>query len=237
MNRFLKKGYIHFAALCDSQLELEIGAPQGSIVSPLVCNILLHELDCFMNEYINKYSNSLSRKRKASREDNDARNMSTFWELVCEKIDKLTHPTVSKESIRVALLEIQKRDAAGKGIKIQYIRYVDHFIIGLTSDKGFALDTLCVISNFSHFLGMTLNIEKSGVKHHENGTLFLGFKIYGNDDFNVKWRENKDERVEDVVLKFGIPLERLFERYADLGFFQKVKNKKSEKFVGKQQNK
>jgi hypothetical protein len=26
---------------------------------------------------------------------------------------------------------------------------------------------------------MSLNIEKTGVKHHEKGTYFLGYKIYG----------------------------------------------------------
>lgn len=87
---------------------------------------------------------------------------------------------------------------------------------------------------------MTLNKEKSGVKHHVKGTHFLGFKIYGDYGFNVKWRTNKDgstQRVGDVVLKLGIPLERLFQRYADRGFFQKIKNKKSEKFVGRRVDK
>lgn len=251
MNRFLKKGYIYFGGLCDSQLELKMGTPQGSIISPLVCNILLHELDCFVEEYINKYSNYSSQKRKISIEYNNTRKyMSTDWEPVWKELRANTHKEVSSKFIRAALRDIRKRDAAAKGIryyqedpnakKIQYIRYADDFILGLISDKKFALYTLCVVSNFSHFLGMTLNTEKSGVKHHEKGTLFLGFKIYGDYGFNVKWRKNKkgqSQRVEDVVLKFGIPLERLFERYADRGFFQKVKNKKSEKFVGRRQDK
>jgi hypothetical protein len=87
---------------------------------------------------------------------------------------------------------------------------------------------------------MILNRDKSGVKHHEKGTLFLGFKIYGNYGFKVKQQTNKDgstQRVEDSVLKFGVPLERLFERFAYRGFFTKVKNKKSEKFVGRRVDK
>lgn len=62
------------------------------------------------------------------------------------------------------------------------------------------------------------------------------FKIFGNYGSNIKWRKNKDgftQRVGNVVLKFGISLERLLERYADGGFLQKVKNNKSEKFVGR----
>jgi hypothetical protein len=207
MNQFLKKGYVHFGNLCDSRLELKIGTPQGSIISALVCNILLHELDCFIEKYINKYSN-------------------------------------------YALRNIQKLDAAAKRVKyykedknerkIQYIRYADNFVLSLISDKKFANETLCAISNFSGVLGMTLNRDKSGVKHHEKGTLFLGFKIYGNYGLNVKQRTNKDsftQSVGDFVLRFGVPLERLFERFVDRGFFAKIKNKKSEKFVGKRVDK
>jgi group II intron reverse transcriptase/maturase len=251
VNRFLKKGYIHFGNLSDSRLELKVGTPQGSIISPLICNILLHELDCFVEDYINKYSNYSSRKIKVSEEYNISRKyVNTDWEPLWKEFRAQTHKNVSSKYIRAALREIRKRDAAARGIryyqddpdakKISYIRYADDFILGLISDKKFALETLCAISNFSSHLGMELNMEKSGVKHHEKGTLFLGFKIYGDYGFNVKWRTNKDgksQRVGDVVLKFGIPLERLFERYADRGFFQKVKNKKSEKFVGRRQDK
>lgn len=40
-----------------------------------------------------------------------------------------------------------------------------------------------------------------------------------------------------LYLNSEFPLERLFERYADLGFFQKIKNKKSEKLVGRRVDK
>nr|WAK85011.1 hypothetical protein [Amicula sp. isolate GU52X-4 cfCalB7] len=236
LNRFLKKGYIHFGNLIDSCLELKMGTPQGSITSPLICNILLHELDCFMAKYINKYSNFAAKDRGASEEYNKSkRYMGTEWEPVWKKVRELTHKNVSGAKLRAALRTIRKLDAAARGVryyqedsemkKVQYIRYADDFIIGLISDKKFALKTLSAVSLFSDSLGMQLNLEKSGVKHYEKGTLFLGFKIYGDYGFNVKWRKNKDghsQRVGDVVLKFGIPLERLFERYADRGFFQKV---------------
>jgi len=170
---------------------------------------------------------------------------------VWASVRSLAHPDVSGKYLRAGLCEIRKRDATALGIKyyqedkdarrICYVRYADDFILGLISDKAFALQTICAISNFSESLGMQLNIEKSGVKHHEKGILFLGFKIYGDYGFNVKWRKNSTGRgkgrVGDVVLKFGIPLERLFERYADRGFFQKVKNKKKFKFVGRRQDK
>jgi retron-type reverse transcriptase len=67
INRFFKKGYVHFDGLCDSQLELKTRIPQGSIISPLMCNILLHELDCYIEKYIQKYSNYTIRVKNVSK--------------------------------------------------------------------------------------------------------------------------------------------------------------------------
>lgn len=251
VNRFLKKGYVHFGSLCDSQLELKVGTPQGSIISPLICNILLHDLDCFVERYITKYSNFSDRVIKVSKKYNETRRITnTPFEPVYDQLRQIVHPDVSGKRITGALREIQKLDAGAVGVryyeedknarKIQYVRYADDFVLGLICDKRFAYETLCAVANFSGLLGMTLNKDKSGVKHHEKGTLFLGFKIFGNYGFKIAKRTNKDgstQRVGDVVLKFGIPLERLFERYADRGFFQKVKNNKSEKFVGRRVDK
>lgn len=53
----MKKDYIHFGNMCDSSLELKIGIPQGSPISPLICNILLHEVDIFIENYCSTFSN------------------------------------------------------------------------------------------------------------------------------------------------------------------------------------
>lgn len=247
INKLLKKGYVHFGNLCDSQLELKMGTPQGSIISPLICNILLHELDTFFEKYILKFSNTVETK-KVSKEYNATRRYeNTPWEPVWKTVRELTHRDVSGTKIKAALRTVRKLDAAARGIryyeenlmnkKIQYIRYADDFIVGLISDKMFAYQTLCNISLFSDSLGMILNIEKTNVKHHEKGVMFLGYHIYGNYGVNVKWTKEKSQRIGDVVLKFAIPLERLFKRFTDRGFFQIVKNKKSSKYVGRRQDK
>ena len=109
--------------------------------------------------------------------------------------------------------------------------------MGLISDKAFAYFVLSFISLTASGLGMTLNVKKSGVKHHEKGVLFLGVKIYGNYGFKVVFTKDKSQRVGDVILKFGVPLERLFQRFTDRGFFQLVKNRKTSKFVGRRVDK
>ena len=248
INKFMRKGYVHLGNMCDSSLELKLGTPQGSIISPLVCNILLHELDVYMEEYCKAFSNFDCKSKKVSEKYNATRRYrNTDWQPVWDRVKKLIHKDVSGEKIRASLRKIRKLDGAARGIryyqedlgmrKIQYIRYADDLILGLISNKEFAYKTLSFISLISNSLGMKLNIEKTHVKHHEKGTLFLGYQIYGDYGHNIKWKKEKSQRVGDVVLKFGIPLKRLFKRFTDRGFFQLVKNRKSYKFVGKRVDK
>lgn len=162
-------------------------------------------------------------------------------------IRKLVHKGASGAKIRAALRTIRKCNAVARGVKhhqkdpdmrkIQYIRYADDFILGLISNKEFAYKTLSCISLISNSLGMVLNIDRTKVRHHEKGTLFLGYRIYGDYGFDAKRRKDKSQRVGDVILKFAIPLERLFQRFSDRGFFQRITTKKKEKFVGKRVDK
>lgn len=137
-----------------------MGAQQGSIISPLICNILLHDLDGFAEQYISKYSNFDVRKIKISEEYNATkRTRGTPFELVRKELRQLVHKDVSGRKIDGALRAIRKLDAAARGVryyeedkdakKIQYIRYADDIVLGLICDKRFAYKTLSVIANFS----------------------------------------------------------------------------------------
>jgi group II intron reverse transcriptase/maturase len=60
INSGLKAGYIEFGNLHDN---LSMGTPQGSILSPLLCNIFLHELDKFVEELKKNYNRGTKRQR------------------------------------------------------------------------------------------------------------------------------------------------------------------------------
>ena len=248
INKIMKVGYIHFGNLVDSKLVSKVGSPQGSVLSPLICNILLHELDIEINKYIKKHDNHNKIKKNVNPEYTKTRSYKdTNWENVWTEVRSLTDKKVGSDKIRASLRTIRKLDAAARNIryyqenpeliKIQYVRYADDFILGLICNKQFALKTLCVISLLSDVFGMVVNKEKSFVKHHEKGVTFLGYHIYGNYGFNIKWRKDKSQRVGDVVLKFAVPLEKLLIKFTERGFFLKVKRKKGYRFVGRRVDK
>lgn len=59
----------------------------------------------------------------------------------------------------------------------------------------------------------------------------------GNYGLNVKLSKDKKQRVGQVTLKYGIPLERLFEKFAERGFFMRSAKTKSNRYVGRRQDK
>lgn len=56
----LKAGYFEFGEL---HTNLDTGTPQGSILSPLLCNIFLHKLDVFIEELKKEYQKGTKRQR------------------------------------------------------------------------------------------------------------------------------------------------------------------------------
>jgi retron-type reverse transcriptase len=61
----LRAGYIHMSNFIDSKLQNKLGTPQGSILSPLLANIMLNELDNFIVEKMMKtYDNSGTQSKR-----------------------------------------------------------------------------------------------------------------------------------------------------------------------------
>lgn len=58
----LKAGYFEFGGL---HTNLTAGTPQGSILSPLLCNIFLHKLDVYVEELKREYQKGTKRQRSA----------------------------------------------------------------------------------------------------------------------------------------------------------------------------
>jgi len=56
----LKAGYIKMGDIVVNESQ---GTPQGSVVSPLLCNIFLHELDTFVDDLITENIKGKTRRK------------------------------------------------------------------------------------------------------------------------------------------------------------------------------
>ena len=250
INQLLTVGYINFANLANSELKNLEGTPQGSLLSPLFCNILLNDLDIFI---LDLCKTTFVERVKANSDEWNAgrRYLNTPWEKVWKDIKILTGSRVSGQKISKALAKIRYQDTAAQKVRklkedtnfkrLAYVRYADDFLLGYIGSKSEAVKLLIHISHFADlYLGMKLHTEKSGVKHHEKGVIFLGYKIWKKYGLNVKFGIDSvgaSRRIEGSRLNFSIPLEPLFTRYAERGFFMKAKWGSPDRMVGRRQDK
>ena len=246
IHKMLKVGYINPHDLSDGKLEMEEGTPQGSILSPLFANILFDRFDRWVETNLLTKFNVL-RKDSINPEYANAVNkhLGTEWNKVLENI-KEHAPDVNRKKIRLALREVRKQQAAQNKIKyyaddpdhrkLWYVRYADDMLLGLTGPKKDAQAILKEIETaVDKELKMQIHPEKSGVSHHSDGVLFLGYRLLGN--YDSKYNFGESQRQVSNRIKFSVPTKRLLRRYMNKGFLQVAKKGKNVKYAARRVDK
>lgn len=171
--KFLKAGYVeHF-----KYNRTYSGCPQGGIISPILSNIYMHELDKFVHELGEKYqkpcerritlkysrlSGKMSRvKKKASKTENEAERTALIKEY---------------KKLRSQLLKTPCKSQTDKDIR--YVRYADDFIIGVRGSREDCEEIKKKLADFiSGTLKMELSSEKTLITHSGEYARFLGYDI------------------------------------------------------------
>ncbi len=147
------------------------GTVQGGVVSPILSNIVLNELDRYVeDELIPQYSRGKRRRknpeaRRLSRQMRKARRMGNHSEY--RRLEKR----------RRALPSLDPTDDGFRRLK--YCRYADDFILGFVGPRSEAEEIKAKISAFLRGMKLTLSEEKTLVTHATEGKArFLGYEIY-----------------------------------------------------------
>lgn len=184
-----------------------VGVPQGgSVLSPILSNIYLHELDKFMQNKIEK-----SKKSDVTSTDNPK------YKKVHTKISNTRQyfsPTyrrnrsLSKEQEQERLkeiLELEKVRAKypskiqGSGYRIYYVRYADDFLIGINGPRRIAEELKQELQIFLlNELKLTLNSEKTKLTRSDQGAYFLSARLKCHTS-----RTNDQKRRTNSVTKTG----------------------------------
>lgn len=210
--KFLKAGYME-------QWEYErtySGVPQGSGVSPVLCNIYLNELDKFMEKYAIDFNTKAPRKRlspayktSVNRAYEYRKEGKRLWEQLSPEERKIRSRRLKElERAEKSMTPTVPLDANYK--RIQYTRYADDFLIGVIGSKE---DAEQVKRDVKAFLQDAPKLEMSDAKtkvtHTGDRARFLGYDITVSRSQNMKKLANgKIQRCQTGVVKLLVPREK-----------------------------
>jgi len=170
--KFLKAGYLENWKYHKTYS----GTPQGGIISPLLANIYLHELDKFAIKLKSEFDTPKIERRTP--EYNELRVRAAKISRHIEKADGDERLRLLEE-YRVTRAQLLKTPCTPQtDKKIKYIRYADDFIIGI---KGSREDCQWIKSKLSEFISqklkMELSEEKTLITHSSKRARFLGYDV------------------------------------------------------------
>jgi hypothetical protein len=162
---FAEKGILHESS--------QTGTPQGSILSPLLCNIYLNELDQFMETLKEEFDKG-SRKPKSA-EYTKLTNKARYWR---NKGFDISNPT-EYQKILETMSQTPSMAQNENYTRIQYVRYEDDFIIGVEGSFEQANMILEKVSKFvKEELLLEFNPDKTGItKWDRKPVKFLGYTM------------------------------------------------------------
>lgn len=213
IERGLKAGY-----LADGEkgqtIKTKIGTPQGSILSPLLSNIVLDKLD----KYIESLDSELNVGNK--------RKLNPIYTRLegRRKYYKRKHPALANKYLKQMRL-LSKFDMHNEDFRRAiYIRYADDFVILLASTRKYAISLKEKITIFlKEACGLELNELKTTITKTRDGFMFLGAQIKKRENssifnsFKGKAR-NKITRRSTLRIAVDAPIKLLVEKLIQNGF-------------------
>jgi group II intron reverse transcriptase/maturase len=171
--RFLKAGYMEDWKYNQTYS----GTPQGGIISPILANIYLHELDDYVERLIEDFNVG---KRRPQNPEYD----SITQRIYGKRQNLRKHGRKLKWISELKELQEQRSkmpsviENTDKYKRLRYCRYADDFLCGVT---GSFTDAKNIMHSITEFLDKELSLEtsegKTGIKRATRNIEFLGYRI------------------------------------------------------------
>lgn len=191
--RFLKAGYLENWQYHKTYS----GTPQGGILSPLLANIYLHELDKFVIRLKEEYDTT-----QAEQITPEYRELHNELKRISWHIKKATGE--ERANLLREYEEKHKRlkstpCTAQTGKKLKYVRYADDFLIAVKGSKEDCKMIKQRLSEYiSNHLNMELSEEKTLITHSSEYARFLGYDICVRRCQKIKRIGNKHTKMRTL---------------------------------------
>jgi len=215
IGRMLKAGYLE-----DWKFHRTFsGAPQGGVISPILANVYLHELDLFVAEMKARFDKGQGRRRsaaylEASKRIQIRRNMINRRRANGneEEIPRLIEEIREWERRRLEKPSVDQFDPNYR--RLRYCRYADDFVIGVIGSKEDARRVMAEVRTYlAETLKLEVSAEKSGIRKADEGAMFLGYqlKTYGDGRTKRLMQHSRavTKRVPGDRMQLHVPVDKL----------------------------
>jgi group II intron reverse transcriptase/maturase len=200
-------------------VKTEIGTPQGSVVSPLLANIVLHELDKYVMEEI-VATNTVGRRRRT----NPVYNKIAVIRDPRKKYSYEATPQERKDALDL-MRRVPRMDPYDPNYRrAMYVRYADDFVVLFEGPKAEAEIIKQKIGSFlAHNTGLELNDAKTVITNVKEGFKFLGATIVKPQETGSRSKHRSLSGAHitmraNVRARVNAPMKKLIEDLIKVGF-------------------
>lgn len=202
------------------------GCPQGGILSPILANIYLNELDNEIAKIKQAFDKPATRKITPEHSSLSAK--------LFKRRKKLKSATGEQRTALLSEihdLEEQYRKTPSKmqdDKKVSYVRYADDFLIAVNGNKE---DCVKLKEQLAKFLfdeyKLTLSKDKTLITHSSERVRFLGYDISvrRNQEYMTDSKGRKIRHLNNTVA-LSVPFEKIEKHMSEKGFVRQTEAKK-----------